>query len=214
VILSTRLEKLLAPAGADRAAGLLREYFTPRPAGMFTGAHFERLGGGGDRPAIADEFTAEDLLAVSMLSVRVVGDAALEILEIRRRKLREWLRRVPTDVAFADMTTAELGETWPVRHLYSELTSIPDIGETTATKLLARKRPHLVPILDSVVASELSIARGNFWLPLHAWLVTDDRAHHKHLESLRSKAGLGSDISALRVFDVLAWRTGMGHADT
>ena len=214
MILSPRLQRLLEPDSADRAAALLRRYFTPRPVGEFTGAHFERLGGGGDRPEIADQFTAEDLIAVSMLSVSVVGDAALEILETRRQRLREMLRAIPTGVALADVSAADLGDAWAVRTLYGELLTIADIGETTATKLLARKRPHLVPILDSVVTQELSIVHGQFWLPLRDWLAADDRANHKHLESLRSQAGLGQDISALRVFDVLTWMTGKGYANT
>jgi hypothetical protein len=191
----------------------LRHYFTPRPVGRFTGAHFERLGGGGDRPAIADEFTAEDLIAVSMLSVTVVGDAALEIPATRQRRLRELLRAIPTDIALADRTAAELGDTWPVRPLYRELLTIPDVGETTACKLIARKRPHLVPILDSVVTQEMSIVNGLFWVPPHDWLTTDDRANHLHLESLRSRAGLGPDIAVLRVFDVLTWMTGKGYTN-
>ena len=212
MILSPRLLTLLEPAGADRAAALLRRYFTPRPVGTFTGAHFERLGGGGDRPQIADEFTAEDLIAVSMLSVTVVSEAALEILTTRQRRLRELLRAIPTDTVLADLPAADLGDTWPVRPLYRELLSIPDVGETTACKLIARKRPHLVPILDSVVTQELSIAHGQFWLPLHDWLAADGRANHLYLESLRSRAGLGPDISVLRVFDVLTWMTGKGYA--
>ncbi|MGO1338539.1 MAG: DUF6308 family protein, partial [Cellulosimicrobium funkei] len=32
-----------------------------------------------------------------------------------------------------------------------------------------------------------------------------DRALHRHLVSLRDEAGIGDDISALRVFDVVVW---------
>ena len=213
MIISTRLEALLSPASADRAADSLRRYFTPHPDGRFTGAHFERLGAGGDRPEVADNFTAEDLVAVSMLSVTVVGTAALQILETRQRTLHEMLKAIPTDVALTDLDPADLGDSWPVRPLYRELLRIPQVGGTTTSKLIARKRPHLVPILDSVINRELSIVRGRFWLPLHDWLAADDRANHRHLESLRTKAGLGPDISVLRVFDVLAWMTGKGFTD-
>lgn len=46
----------------------------------YSGAYFGRLGGGGDRPEIASQFTAEDLLAVSMLSVPIDGYCALHVL--------------------------------------------------------------------------------------------------------------------------------------
>lgn len=206
------LAYLLSTDGHEEAAKHLHAYFKPRPVGKFSGAHFERLGGGGDRPAIADEFTAEDLIAVSMLAVEVVGDAALEVLELRRARLRELLRAVPTDIALADLAPSDIGADWPVRALYRELLDIRSIGETAATKLLARKRPHLVPILDSVVTEELRIVRGNYWIPLHAWLTGNDRANHEALVALRERTGLGPEISALRVFDVLAWLVGKGYA--
>ncbi len=88
--------------------------------------------------------------------------------------------------------------------------SRPGFSETAATKLIARKRPHLVPIPDSVVTQQLGIVKGRYWLPLHAWLTADDNANHRHVVELRDAAGLGPEISALRVFDVLAWLVGKG----
>jgi len=158
--LSDRLASLLAPDGTDTAVNALRAYFTPRPVGRYSGAHFERLGGGGDRPHVADEFTAEDLVAVATLAVNISGDAAVEILATKQARLREILRRIPTDRALADLANEEIGSSWPVRGLYRQLNSITSIGETSAAKLLARKRPHLVPILDSVIIVELLGAAG------------------------------------------------------
>lgn len=155
MIVSERLEDLLADE--KHAAEALRRYFAPRPPGEFTGSWFERLAGGGDLPEVADQFTADDLIAVSMLSVPVVGDSALEILHTRHDRLRTLLAQVPTDVALADLAAEDIGDDWPVRAAYRELLAVPDVGATTATKLLARKRPHLVPIWDTVVDAELSL---------------------------------------------------------
>ncbi|GCD21700.1 hypothetical protein CTKZ_32620 [Cellulomonas algicola] len=202
---------LLSSSGSAEAVRVLRSYFAPRPRGRFSGSRFEGLGGGGDRPAVADEFVAEDLVAVALLSVNIKGDAALEILERRRARLHQLLRRVPTDVALADLTVDDVGDDWPLRALYRELRSIDTIGKTAATKLLARKRPHMAPILDTVITAELRIVKGQYWGPLHAWLTTDGKAHHRHLLDLRDAADLGTEISALRVFDVLAWMSGKGY---
>lgn len=191
---------------------MVARYFTPRPTGHFTGAHFERLGGGGDRPAIADEFTAEDLVAVSMLSVSVVGNAALEILVHRRARLHEMLRHVPTDLALGAVDGAMIGPAWPAWQVYRELRSVPDVGPTTASKLLARKRPHLVPVYDTVVAAELGLVDGRLWQPLNAWLTADAQANERQLHRIRAAAGLGTDISLLRVFDVLTWMVGVRNA--
>ncbi|MCC2319534.1 DUF6308 family protein [Cellulomonas xiejunii] len=209
--ISERLEALLVPAGEHMAVAALQRYFAPLPAGGFTGAYFERLGGGGDRPDVADTFTSDDIVAVSMLSVTVPASAVLQLLEARGPELGGLLAKIPTDVALAEITADEVGGAWPVRDVYRELLAIPGIGETTATKLLARKRPHLVPILDAVVTAELSVVKGRYWVPLHAWLTADECAGHRRLEELRSAAGLGSEVSVLRVFDVLAWMVGSGY---
>ncbi|GIG26993.1 DUF6308 family protein [Cellulomonas denverensis] len=201
--LSPRLATLLSPEHTEDATALLRTYFAPRSEGGFTGAYFEH---GIERDP--DEFTADDLVAVSMLSVSIPGRAAIELLHNRRTELNALLRAVGPDRPLADLTEDEVGDGWAVRPLYRALLGIPGIGETRATKLLARKRPHLVPILDSVVSRELGIVKGRYWQPLHAWLVADDRAGHRRLEDLRAEAGLAPSVSALRVFDVLAWTVG------
>jgi hypothetical protein len=202
IVLSQRLATVLHPDQTETAVRALNAYFTPRPFGRYSGAHFERLGGGGDRPAVADQFIAEDLVAVATLAVNITGDAAIEILETRATQLRQLLQLIPTDRPLADMTTEEIGAAWPVRVLYRELVSINSIGETSATKLIARKRPHLVPIFDSVITDELRIVNGHYWAPMHAWLTANGRANHRRLETLRSSAGLWPELSALRVFDV------------
>lgn len=209
---SARLAPYFKRENTALAAAVLRRYFTPRPGGRFTGAHFDRLGGGGDRPSVADEFTAEDLIAVSMLSVPVVGDAALEILVHRRNRLRELLRLIPTDTHLSEVPSDAIEPGWPAWRLYAELRQIGDVGPTTASKLLARKRPHLMPVYDTVVAAELSLTDGRLWQPLRTWLVADEHANEKELAQIRNAAGLGEGISLLRVFDVVTWMVGKGYA--
>jgi hypothetical protein len=88
----------------DFAACLVKRYLAKDPAGraIYSGAYFERIGGGGDREDIANQFTAEDLLAVTMLSVRIEGYHALEILHYQADKLNDLLSQVPRDVALQD----------------------------------------------------------------------------------------------------------------
>lgn len=212
ITLSARLASLLSPTRVDQAAEVVRRYFASRSEGGFTGAYFERLGGGGDRPETADVFTAEDLVAVSMLSVRVEGGAAIELLLRRSDRLTELLRAIPAHVRLGELTVDDLGDTWAPRALYRELRTIESIGPTTASKLLARKRPHLVPVYDTVVDRELSLIKGDLWKPLHAWLIADRGANERHLTQVRDRAGV-PDISVLRIFDVLAWMTGSGNVE-
>src|ERR1700736_6779756 len=85
----------------DVATRLMEAYFAEDPAtgrARYSGAYFERLGGGGDRPEVAYQFTAEDLLAVSMLSVPVVRYYALPVLDYRGREISGLLAQIPLDV--------------------------------------------------------------------------------------------------------------------
>ena len=89
----------------DVATRLVEAYFADDPAtgrARYSGAYFERLGGGGDRPETAYQFTAEDLLAVSMLSVPVDRYYALHVLEYRAGELNGLLAQIPLGIALAD----------------------------------------------------------------------------------------------------------------
>jgi hypothetical protein len=119
------------------------------------------------------------------------------------------LGAIPTGQVFSELTADEIGDDWAVRAAYRRLTTLPGVGQTKATKLLARKRPHLVPIQDSVITKELGVTKA-YWKPLHRWLTEDGSANSRRLERLRDRAGLGPRISVLRTFDVLAWRVGSG----
>lgn len=202
-----RLPHTLTSEGRDQAIDYLRSYFAPRTTTSgYTGSRFERLGGGGDQPVVADEFTSEDFVAVSLLSVDVPGAAALAILEERQDHLSALLRKIPLDRHLADVDPTEIVNTWPAWRLESELLSIHGLGPTTVSKLIARKRPLLVPVYDTLVAGLLKPV-GGYWASLNAELRRNDRALQRHLIALRDEAYIGDDISPLRVFDVVAWRT-------
>ncbi len=83
----------------------------------------------------------------------------------------------------------------------------PQDGQHQGRKLLARKRPRLRPIYDSVIAKATG-STDNLWEPLRLALRANDDALHHRLLRLRTAAGLPEQISALRVFDVIAWREG------
>ncbi|MFJ3720815.1 DUF6308 family protein [Streptomyces sp. NPDC090057] len=77
-----------------------------------------------------------------------------------------------------------------------------DVGWVIAGKLLARKRPQLLPVYDKVVRCAVGRPRPSFWLALHAALRADDRSLHCRLLKLRQGAGVSETVSALRVCDV------------
>jgi hypothetical protein len=198
----------------DFATCLVKRYLATDAEGRarYSGAHFERIGGGGDRPGIADQFTAEDLLAVTMLSVRIEGYHALEILNYQAGKLNGLLARIPVDVDLQDPgAAAHIAKGGPAWRLWAAICDIeprPErnrIGPVAAGKLLARKRPRLLPVYDSRIKKVLSRPRtdNQWWHDLHDQLINDLELVQE-LEKVRNRAGADL-MSLLRVFDVMCW---------
>ncbi|KPI33423.1 hypothetical protein OV450_6620 [Actinobacteria bacterium OV450] len=86
--------------------------------------------------------------------------------------------------------------------------SSPDgVRSVVAGKLMARKRPHLILVYDTRVKTLFRRPKTDhtFWASLAAALRADGGALRRHLETLRTKAGIGEDIGVLRVLGVIAW---------
>jgi hypothetical protein len=201
------------------AVGLVKEYFADDPAtgrARYSGAYFERLGGGGDRPEVAYQITAEDLLAVSVLSVPVVGYYALHVLDYRGREISGLLVQIPADVALAgdeaEHLIAQGGPAWKLwellRGIKPRRQDKKHLGPVAAGKLLARKRPQLLPVYDSHVKEVLKRPRDDqaWWRDLRCELAKDD-ALVRELDTVRARAGAGH-LSLLRTFDIMCWMFG------
>ncbi|WP_098017695.1 DUF6308 family protein [Streptomyces sp. b62] len=205
-------QRLHAVLDGDRVVGDLRRYFgigLPPGAGVFTGGRFEHLAGGGDRRQVANRFTAEDLIAVQTLSVTVPAPVALDLLEgPLGTQLSELLRGIPADADLSDASGVADGS--PAYRAWSLLESQYKVGWVIAGKLLARKRPRLLPVYDRVVRCALGHP-PSFWTELRTAQRKDDAALHHRLLSLRQSAGLPETVSALRVADVAVW---MAHPAT
>jgi hypothetical protein len=206
----------------EYATQLVRRYLATDRAGRarYSGAYFERLGGGGDRPQIAFKFTAEDLLAVSMLSVRIDGHHALHVLHYQARELNALLAAIPPDTKLADPHAEGLiAEDGPAQALWEAIRDIrprPEddrIGPVAAGKLLTRKRPHLIPVYDSRVKKVLSRPRTDrtWWHDLRTQLINDQDLV-RQLKSVSASAEAGH-MSLLRVFDVMCWMFSRGDED-
>ncbi|MFE7394800.1 DUF6308 family protein [Streptomyces sp. NPDC057582] len=184
-----------------------RYYGMDRHPGVaaFAGSRFEALGGGGDHPAVADAVTAEDLIAVQTLSVTVPAAAALDLLEGHAgTQLSTLLRAIPRDMDMADAMETDLAPGSPAHKAWHLLRDQPGIGWVSAGKLLARKRPRLLPVYDRVVRCAVGRPRS-FWHALHSALRADDYAFQRELLTLRQAAGLPETVSVLRVCDVVVW---------
>ena len=106
------------------------------PETSYTGRHFERLAGGGDRPDRAHCITAEDLIAVQTLSVTVPPETSVQLLEGHLGlAVNRHLRDVSTPVSLLDPRSgAHLADGSPADHCWRLLASgdAPGIGATIA----------------------------------------------------------------------------------
>ena len=193
------------------AAELLSTYFhTMLDDGVpySSGARFEIFAGGGDASKVADTFTPADLVAVSLLSVDVPGRAALRILETRAEELNGLLEKIPHDRELRDAADSEIGPGSAADDLWSAARKA-GVGPVTTSKLLARKRPMLLPVIDSVVKEVLGHpAKASFWLTLREHLNVDGGRLYDHLVAAHGEADLDARVSVIRCFDVVVWMIG------
>jgi len=210
-----RLTPLLETGNDEIAVALLREYFGLAAGGPgYRGRHFDSFDAAGTRASSADRFTSADLVAVSMLSVEIFGAAAEAILIDRANIFADLLHAIGPDrdlVDLPDISKSAYPAAW---ELHAALRSVRGLGATKVSKLMARKRPRLIPIYDSKISSyALGRTHGLYWEPLHAALTADNRSLHRTLVGLRDQAGVPTYISAIRVFDVLTWMEATSAAD-
>jgi hypothetical protein len=109
------------------------------------------------------------------------------------------LRRIPDEDLWAE--TLSEADFDAADQLYAALCALPDVKRTRATKLMSRKRPRFVPIVDSVILSALQLPRRN-------WRFQDwreallDPARREQVAKLRPP---GVDVPLLRLIDVAVW---------
>jgi len=178
--------------------GQLVEIYFDRP--WFAGVDFDEVGA-------SDSFRFEpsDLLALNLLDIRMGPEAIREILS---GKFDHYLREIPVDI---DLWSEDFSEGSHPREwadaLYRAIRQLPDVGPTTTSKLLARKRPRLVAIRDEVVERTLKLEGVQWWSPL-AWALGDDAPGGKERRDRINHLAPAVQVSTLRRLDVAVWMVG------
>lgn len=197
----------------DAAVALLNRYYKPLAQnGKYAGGRWDTFDPSGTRATSQSVFTADDLLACSLLSAPIPPDAVCQLLEGESAaRFNALLRAIPTGSDFVDVDPG--GPAFvPVYALYWALRELKGVGETRATKLLARKRPFLVPIIDGVVRVTAFPGMDRQWRPLYLALNADNRTLERRLSQLHSAAYLPDAVPTLRVFDVVTWMSDSARA--
>jgi hypothetical protein len=202
------VEALLKALGDDRSVEDLCTYFNVRAGGppLYTGAKFELLNDGGSRDEVRDKITPWDLLAVQCLGLTVPTSVALELIEGQLgEELGTLLREVPTNVALGEADADKhVRDGSPANQAWRILEAQDDVGWVIAGKLMARKRPHLIPVWDNVVRCAFGRPR-NAWLWLDGLLRQHDSGLKEQLDELHHAAQLPELVSRIRVLDVVIW---------
>lgn len=201
----------------EHARTLIDQYVHPAD-GIVTGfGHYDHLATGA--PATGPLIDA-DLLAPNLLNapVDLKRFAALQDL---RDEMQAALDPIPAhaDLAEADDETIELlGPLFAV--LDSLAASRRGIGPVIYSKVLHRKRPGLVPIIDTNVMwcychdherhAPVPIQRGRNWADFTLALAYAMRTDLQHAPaSWTELAAVASpSMTRLRALDIVAWRTG------
>ena len=208
--LPIRLPRVLRGGDDSGALDVLEEYFTRplRKTGYLrTGALWDSWDPSGNRERDANIFTAEDLVAVTLLSVQVPAQGAFFLLGENNAELNRLLSDVGPDRDLSNEPDPFTPES-PVWRLETALREIHGVGRTMASKLMARKRPKFYPIYDDVIGRELGTKSAHLE-PVRVAMREDGL--QSRLLDLRARAGLDESVPVIRVLDVLAWMQGKGY---
>ena len=192
----------LEEADGAYAKSSLEAYFF---INAFTGSSFETFIGND-----LDNFTAEDIVAVSMLSVKIPPSASRWILKTGREDLSELLSKIEPDlpIGHPDANLTEGRDAWNLRKM---LILLWGVGPTTASKLLAAKRPFLFPIYDKHVARALRLSPDDYWQHWQKFMQSEDGNKAAKMVGQLAKDLDKPLLSPLRLFDIVIWMQQHGH---
>lgn len=208
---AVKLPTVLKSSDDGSAIAMLQRYYgTDGTNTPFGGARFDTWAASSSVGPEANRFTARDLLGLAYLSVDVKWEAVDALLETRAEEFSDLLAAVGPDRDLSDQDAAEMAaDDWPGWALQQRLRQLPKVGPTKASKLMAMKRPRLVPVYDNVIVRSLG-AQERYWLPLREALTTlvheaSSETLDQKLRRLKRDAALPDAVSPIRVFDVIAW---------
>jgi Family of unknown function (DUF6308) len=159
-------------------------------------------------PSQPASFGESDLRYANRDGARISAAQIEAILE-RRRAIQRALRAIPPDASL-------LGRSVPwaeLRGLFDGFAEVKGVGLSKMTKTLHRKRPALIPILDSVVQGYLAAddpgsqaVFGERALALVRGYKRDLDRNRAALQTLRRQlANRGHRLTEVRILDLVIW---------
>lgn len=157
-------------------------------------------------------FDESDLRLANRAGARISAAEIAAILE-RRGEIERALRKIHPDASLAEATSSV---PWiPLTRLFDGFEDIRGIGFSKMTKALHRKRPALIPMLDSVVQAYLTRddpatrASGSFGERASALVGSFKRDLDRNRSVLheiqRELASREHRLTEVRILDLLIW---------
>ena len=167
----------------------------------FAGPTFDLL-----QPNDPNAWHSSDLVAVGLLDVKVPPSGVRAMLSQKAALFNDALAAIDPEVTLWEEDEEQVQEALVhAAQLSRLLAGITGVGTTTSSKLLARKRPNLVPINDSVIRRLLAVQPiDDFPRLLRAALRTDGI-----MPLIRdARPPEFSGLSELRILDIALWMAG------
>ncbi|MDR3658450.1 MAG: DUF6308 family protein [Mycobacterium sp.] len=203
-----RWPALIVERCTEEAVPLLQSYYSTSDSGLpaYSGSQFEAMAALNSDPY---SIGPADFTAVSMLSVDVPAQSAIRLLGRDADAITELLKQIPIDRDIIDVDSDDLTTESASSKLWQVLRRGRDgLGPTTTSKLIAAKRPRLIPIWDSFVEEATGLDTSDNWCQFQQVLTADGHAIWNWLTEVRDASpAVPATISNLRVLDVLLWMT-------
>jgi len=153
-------------------------------------------------------FRDADLRLANRGGARISAAEIAAILQ-RRRAIERALRAIAPQASLTSSSVPWL----PLRQLFDAFADIRGVGFSKMTKALHRKRPALIPMLDSVVQAYLEdddlgakAAFGERALGLVRGYKKDLDHNREAVRAVRQElARRGHDVTEVRILDLLIW---------
>lgn len=200
-----------APAAAHRTGWLVEQVLESPRTPHLVAAYFDEAGGAAGAsfdllaPTEPNHLEPGDLLVLGLLGFTLSPNACRTLLSRPFAvTIGASLRAVP---AGAQLWAARPTALDAAAAVLTTLCGVDGFGPETAAALLARKRPALVPIVDTAAAGLLELPSGAHWATLRA--VLDDAGRRDRIEALRPP-GLPAEVPLLRLLEVAVWAAASG----
>ena len=157
-----------------------------------------------------DVLLREDIRIANRIGARMSA-AEIDSIWARREAIEAALRQIPPDLA---LSARDDQIPWSaIQDLYRALSGVKGVGLAKATKFLHKKRPLLIPMLDSVVAAYLESVDPIITSPPDERMLGLTRSYKTDLDAnlsvildvQRQLAEHGYHLTPCRILDLFTW---------